>query len=575
LPEVYHPSNPWTVAARHFVPPLPPRRWATPGELAKALDPETVQTPALDLIDAALVDVAEGCCNRLIISMPPQEGKSTRISRYGVEWWLLRNPNSRVVMISYGDDIARVFASQVRGDVVTFDGTDGTIDLGLRVSQESRAAGRWTLAPPHRGSLTAVGLYGAITGRPVDLLVIDDPVKDYRAADSELLSEQAWNTWQSVARPRLAPNAPVIVVLTRWHENDLAGRLLAQQAEDAKAGLPHYDRWIVLNIPAQADHHPEQGQSDVLGRTPGEYLRSARGRTDAQWEATKAATSPRIWSALYQGRPSPDAGDVFNRAWWVRYSEPLWSRDGLAYRIEDGRNLLQSWDMTFKDTTGTDFVVGQVWAYKGAQAWLVDQVRDRMTFTETLKAVRTLTAKWPQATAKLIEDKANGPAVIDSLKKEIGGIIPVNPKESKVSRARAVSPFVEAGNVFLPTKDVALFDVGGFVEETAGFPTAAHDDQVDGMSQALQRMMLGVQMGNLWQRELDASPTVVAGGWADVPGEGCPQSDDGRHFWNDGFCVHCRAAQRPTVAVPSGPEAACSHYRRRNGVCMLCGKEAA
>jgi predicted phage terminase large subunit-like protein len=149
-----------------------------------------------------------------------------------------------------------------------------------------------------------------------------------------------------------------------------------------------------------------------------------------------------------------------------------------------------SWDMAFKDTKGSDYVVGQVWARIGAQAFLVDQVHRRMSFTETLAAFEFLVAKWPQATAKLVEDKANGPAVISMLQKRIAGIVPITPVDSKYARATAVAPFVEAGNVFLPAAEVQLFDADGLVDEAAAFPNSQHDDQVDATSQALRRLFL-------------------------------------------------------------------------------------
>lgn len=464
--------------------------YPTPGKLARALDPMTVQTPALDLIDAALVDVAEGRCDRLILSMPPQEGKSERASHYGSLWLMHRNPNLRIALISHDQENASRVSYAIRNDLMTFTGDEGNLDLTLRLRRDSKAASRWYI-DGKRGGMYAIGIGGSLTGRPVDVLIIDDPVKDYRAADSILMSEMAWQWWQSVARPRLAPAAPVIVILTRWHENDLAGRLLAKQREDEQAGLEHYDKWRVINIPAQADHDPTRGETDPLGRAPGEFMLSARGRTREQWEATKAATSSRIWSAMYQGRPSPETGDVWLRPWWRRYESALWSTVGLGYCLEDPDQVIQSWDMTFKDTSSSDYVVGQVWARYGANAYLVDQVRRRMTFTETLSAFKALCARWPQATAKLVEDKANGTAVIDTLKREIAGIVPINPHESKYARANAVAPFIEAGNVWLPSSAVALFEVDPFIEECVAFPNGAHDDQVDGTSQALTRLLAG------------------------------------------------------------------------------------
>jgi predicted phage terminase large subunit-like protein len=472
--------------------------YETPGKLAKALDPSTVQTPALDIIDQALVDVAEGRSKRLIISMPPQEGKSQRTTHYGALWMLHRNPNLRIGIVSYGDDIAGQFSYQIRNDIAVFDGSDGTENLGMTLQKDSKAASRWKLAHPNNGGVYSIGIGGALTGRPIDLLFIDDPVKDFRSADSLLQSEQAWAWWQSVARPRLHPNAPVILILTRWHEADLAGRLLQKQAEDEKAGLEYFDKWDVINIPAQADYDPALGQTDPLGREPGEFMVSARGRTRAQWEATKAATAPRIWSALYQGRPSPDAGDVWKRPWWRRYTEMLWTLDeNGAYRVECDE-MIMSWDMTFKDTRSSDFVVGQVWARRGANVYLLDQVHKRLSFTDTLNAFTALCQKWPQATAKLVEDKANGTAVIDSLKSKVPGIIPITPHESKYARANAVSPYIEAGNVHLPTSEIALFEVEGFIEESAAFPNAAHDDRVDSASQALARLFISGSGAGAW-----------------------------------------------------------------------------
>lgn len=476
--------------------------FTAPGDLAKALDPTTVQTPALEIIDAALCRVAAGESTRLIISMPPQEGKSERTTHYGALWMLHRNPNLRIAIVSYGDEVARQFSYKIRNDIGTFDGTDGAVDLDLRLQRDSKASARWQLQRPAKGGVYAIGIGGQLTGRPVDVLFIDDPVKDFRMADSMLQSQQAWDWWQSVARTRLAPNAPVILILTRWHESDLAGRLLAKQAEDEASGLEHFDRWEVINIPALADHNPEQGETDLLGREPGEFMESARGRTRAQWEATKAATAPRIWSALYQGRPSPESGDVWMRPWWRRYQTMLWTADGLGYRVECDE-MIMSWDFAFKDTKASDYVVGQVWARRGADVFLLDQVRRRLSFTDSVTALQSMRERWPQARAILIEDKANGPAVISMLRSKVPGLIPVEPDGSKYARANAVAPYIQSGNVHLPSADVALFDVEELIEEAAAFPNGAHDDMVDATSQALSRLYIDGQGAAAWLAYMD------------------------------------------------------------------------
>lgn len=444
--------------------------WESPGALAVDLDHRTVQTPALELIDEALVRLAHAPDGRQIIVMPPQEGKSQRTSRRFPSWVLHRNPDTRIAITSYELGVARRWGRAVRDDIMSH-----RLKFGLSVRQDLSAQHEWQLAR-HEGGVYAAGIGGALTGRPVDLLIIDDPIKDREQADSDVYRDRVWEWWTDVASTRLAPGAPVVLILTRWHEDDLAGRLLA--AEDGHL-------WSVLNIPAEAE-----SEDDPLGRSPGEFMQSARGRTTEQWEAIKVRSGARTWASLYQGHPSPESGDVWKRGWWRRYNSLLWKLNPDGSYLVDADEIVQSWDMAFKDTKGSDFVVGQVLARKGPDVFVLDQIHRRLSFTDTVTAFSALTRKWPQATLKLVEDKANGTAVIDTLRSRIGGIVPVNPTESKYARANAVAPFIEAGNVLLPSAEVALFDAGGLVDEAAAFPNGTHDDQVDALSQALSRLLL-------------------------------------------------------------------------------------
>jgi len=151
--------------------------------------------------------------------------------------------------------------------------------------------------------------------------------------------------------------------------------------------------------------------------------------------------------------------------------------------------VLASWDMAFKDTDASDYVVGQVWAQQGADIYLLDQVRGRWDFPETLRQVRQLAVKWPDALLKIVEDKANGTAVLAQLRHTVPGLVAETPTESKPARAQAVAPLVEARNVHLPSPELAPW-VGAFIDECAAFDNGAHDDQVDAMSQALKRMVI-------------------------------------------------------------------------------------
>lgn len=426
----------------------------TPGHLAETIFPGTQNTPALQLIDQHLTQAATTPSARLIVTMPPQEGKSTRVARDFPIWWLTRRPLSRIVLASYGDDLAQRNGRAIRNAI------RANPQLGLQLAHGNTSVKDWRLSNGI-GGVRSVGIGAGITGHAADLIIIDDPIKSQAEADSATYRQNVWDWWQAEASTRLSTGAPVVLVLTRWHQDDLAGRLIASG-----------QGWRVLNIPAQAEN------GDPLGRQPGEYLQSAQGRTLEDWERRKAEAGSRRWNALYQGRPAPAEGGMFKREWWKTwYDQPPLTQ------------VFMSWDMAFKGTNTSDFVVGQVWALDGANAYLLDQARGRWTFTETLAQFRLLCERWPMATAKLVEDKANGTAVIDMLRREIPGIIPVEPQGGKEARAAAVSPLVEAGNVYLPDTRWAQ----DLIEEAATFPNSPNDDQVDALTQALAKAKISMQ----------------------------------------------------------------------------------
>ncbi|WP_264669499.1 phage terminase large subunit [Arthrobacter sp. VKM Ac-2550] len=465
----------WESVARMFEPVEP--KWATPGDLAKATNPKTIQTPALDLIDAALVEAFNTPDSRLIISMAPQEGKSVRVANDFPIWALTQNPDLRIVTASYAQGLANRNGRAIRNRITS------NPDIGLTIANDNGSVSEWQVAG-HEGGVLSVGIGAGVTGRPSDMMIIDDPIKDRKEADSEVYRDNVWDWWTDAASARLAPGAPVVVILTRWHQDDLAGRLLDR---DKAAG------WKFLNIPAQADHRPDKGETDPLGRQPGEFMVSARGRTQMQWENRKATAGPRTWASLYQGRPSPDEGGVFP-AEWARYTQPIWidhadGRHTVPGMERPDQELVQSWDFTFKDKQSSDYVVGQVWLRVGTKGYLLDMVRERLNFNASVEAVKTMSAKWPQAVAKFIEDKANGPAIINALQSTLVGLIPIEPEGSKTARANAVSPLVFSGNVVLPTADL-LPNVEELVEEAKNFPNGSHDDTIDAMSQAVNRLLL-------------------------------------------------------------------------------------
>lgn len=428
--------------------------YPTPGAVARVIDPRTKQTPALDLIDQALVRLLSTRDGRLIITMPPQEGKSTRCSRDLPIWALRQNPDLRIVTGSYAQSLANRNGRAVRNAITNHP------ELGLAIAPDHGAASEWSLHK-HQGGLVSVGRGAGITGRPADLIIIDDPVKDRAEADSETIRDTCWDWWTDALASRLSPGAPVILIMTRWHQDDLAGRLLKNDTG-----------WQLLNIPAQCD----DPSTDPLGRAAGEYMQSARGRSLAQWEQRKAEAGSRAWAALYQGRPSPSDGGILRRDWWQRWTIP-----------PPLHLVIQSWDLTFTGKRGSDYVVGQTWAIHGPNMYLLDQARGRWSYSEQLAQIRAMRERWPATSATLIEAAANGHAAIDTLRQGtpdspgIPGVVPVTPRGGKTVRADAVAPLIEAGNIHLPQTRWA----DDLIEEAAAFPNAAHDDQVDALTQAI------------------------------------------------------------------------------------------
>lgn len=405
---------------------------------------------------------------RLMVFMPPRHGKSELVSRKFPAYLLGRNPDTSIISCSYSADLA----SRMNRDVQRLIDSERYLELfpdaqlsnqHTRRFYETRYTRNNNMfeVVDKKGTYRSSGVGGGITGMGGEYIIIDDPVKNREDADSATMREKVYDWYTSTLYTRLEKDGCILLTLTRWHEDDLAGKLLKAAQEGA-------DRWTILELPAVCEYPPKP--YDV--RQEGEALWKWKYDEEAL-EKMKVTVGSRDWEALYQQHPTPGEGGTFKREWWNYYKV---LPDGLY-------DFVQSWDCTFKDAQSSDYVVGQVWARKGSSRYLLDQVRGRMSFTETLRAIRSLSAKWPQAIRKLVEDKANGTAVIDVLRKEIPGLIPVEPEGGKIVRANAVTAVAEAGNVYLPDPSIAPW-VHDFVEEHAVFPNGANDDQVDAQTQA-------------------------------------------------------------------------------------------
>lgn len=474
-----------------------------PADFASALDPSFRTPPHVAVLSDAIrqtVDEAiEGSGpGRLIVSMPPRVGKSWTSSLWTPAWFLDRYPDRNVILASHDGNYAVSWGRKTR-DLLRRYAAEGRVQA--RVSRDVAAAGEWQTT--QGGGMLARGIGGSITGRGAHLLLIDDPLKDFTSAHSVAIRQVQWDWWLSTAQTRLEPGAAVVLVMTRWHEGDLAGRLTSDEYE----GDP--DEWRVVRIPALgegdvADVVDGRVAEDSLQRAPDVPLRLASTEETEEeayerWERIRRGVGPYVWAGLYQQRPSEPEGTILKRGWWQFYRRegdvlvlpdaPL----GKLGRVEIGKlRIVQSWDLAVKDKRTSDYVVGQVWGAIGqGHRFLLDQYRDRADFVETKRQMLLMRSRWPQTAATYVEDKANGPAVISELRDEISGLVAHNPRGDKVQRAFGVQGDLESGSLWVPDPGTAGFDVRGFIDECAQFPNGANDDQVDAMTQAILRLRGG------------------------------------------------------------------------------------
>ena len=447
-------------------------------------------------IAEAVRDVENGKSRRLIVSMPPRAGKSTLTSLWTPMWILRRHPEWKIMMASYDNALTTAWARQQRTMI------EDRPDLGVALERDGGAGGKWQTL--EKGGMFATGVGGAMTGRGAKVMLIDDPIANFVDAHSLRIRDNLWNWWLSVAQTRLEPPSLVIVVMTRWHEDDFVGRLLSKEYE----GDP--TEWEEVVLPAIADREPAEGRGgDPLGRALGQPLYSPLPSLDneteeeaiARWNKVKVDVGSYTFASMYQQRPAPQKGAIFDAGWWR-----FWTTDP-SMATEDGRivyldpnslvsaHWLDSWDTAFKASEDSSWVVAQRWAKSGPNRFLITQKRGRWNFTRTLKEMRA----WAQQDnpsespygrmvhQRVIEEKANGAAIIDTMKTEISGIKAINPRTSKEARARAVTPEIESGHVVLPHPLMEGFGwVNDLLSELRNFPHDTNDDQVDTLTQALE-----------------------------------------------------------------------------------------
>lgn len=435
-----------------------------------------------DHIQALILD-APGTPTNLLINVPPGSMKSLAFSVFAPAWaWLFR-PSWRAIYASGTPSVVTRDSLKCR-QLVSSEWYQRTFRPAWRIAPDQNE--KQHFANTAGGFRKGVGAGGVVTGERADFLGVDDPndAKEIHSEAHRIAINERW--WSAAYHNRVADpsRSKRGIIMQRLHEEDLAGFVLARER----------GQWEHLCIPMECEGpRPPTWLGWTDPRKEGEIL--APRFTPAYLANERAALGSAGYAGQMQQRPSSAEGNQFKRQWWKFFVmegesiEPRMRPTGCSTAqsrpIKRFDRIVQSWDMTFKDGSKNDFVVGMVLGVLGADRFVLDVVRGQWDLPATLEQVRSLTKKWPQAAAKFVEDKANGPAVVQTLKREIPGLIEVTPEGGKESRAAGCSPQIEAGNVYL--LDGAPW-VDAMVEEFAAFPRGKHDDQVDALSQGLIRL---------------------------------------------------------------------------------------
>lgn len=403
---------------------------------------------------------------RAIVAMPPRHGKSYMISYWGLVWALEQNPELRVGVLTYEADFAMSWGRRVRDTIIAHQAR-----LAVSVVRDMAAAQRWSTGEGEGGMVTA-GVGGPLTGRGLDLCVIDDPVKNAEQARSPTYRNHCWEWWTDTVQTRLEPGASVILVMTRWNEDDLAGRLIREGG------------WEVISLPALAE------DEDPLDRKRGEALWPERYPSDCE-KFVEAKRYPRTWAALYQQRPAPEEGNIFKRSHfrYVRDEGPLY-----VLGLPDGKTrtvvksacwLAQTADTALEAKKDSDYTAITTWAVcpqpdegRPPDVILIDVYRERLEVPD----------QWPTMIAQRqkhhavnfrwwgVEKKGSGHGLFQIARRAGIPLRELKADTDKVTRAMPLAMGYESGRVYHLHGAPWL---EAWESELLGFPNGAHDDQVD------------------------------------------------------------------------------------------------
>lgn len=428
-----------------------------------------------------LEKVERGELDRVMFFLPPRHSKSMTISEGFPSWFIGKKPERRVIEVSYGASLAEKFGSKNRNHVEEY----GEQLFNIKLSKASKSKTDWEIEG-HRGGMISAGIGGGITGEGADLLIIDDVVKNRAEAESITYRDMVYNEWINTLLTRLSPTGRVIIIMTRWHGDDLAGRLLRDEGRVESGG-----KWTVIELPAFAVE-PYTGKDDsetiypdALGREVGAPLWPDFGFTTEWLEKQKASVGTYTWESLYQQRPRPrDAVRMFRKEWFTIVND--WPRDAKTVRY---------WDMAATEAArgkDADWTAGVKMCEKGGQYWVIDVVHEQLAPLGVERKIKQTAEMDGRGVVVHIEQEGGsaGVTVADHYRREVlkgFSMIAERPTGSKDVRALPFSAAAEAGNVFV----VRGKWNADYLEELDNFLIMGHDDQVDGSTGACNALSKG------------------------------------------------------------------------------------
>lgn len=447
------------------------------------------------LLIEKLEQVERGELSRLMVLMPPGSAKSTWASILFPPWFMGRNPSKNIITASYAQRLSRRFGKRCRNIVAS---PDFKQTFGFTLAADAAAADEWETAAGGEFSATSVG--GAVTGRRADCILVDDPMKGRKEADSLLIRDGTWDWWVSDLRTRLKPGGSIVLINTRWHEDDPAGRILPEgwNGESGFVTSRDGERWYVLSIQAEAE------AGDPLGRAPGEML-WPEWFTPGMLEREKIAQGPRNWNALYQQKPSAEEGDYFRKD-WLNYYDRLPAKETMRfYGGSDYAVTSDGGDYTVHCVVGLDpagrMYLADLWRQQaGSDVW-IDAWCDLVLEWKPLG--------WAEETGQIKSGVGPFRDMRARQRKAFVACDTFPTRGDKSVRAQSIRGRMALNGIYLP-KSAPW--VPGLVSELLSFPAGKHDDQVDSLGlvgQLLDKMVAGV-------KQQAPAARVKRGGWDDA-----------------------------------------------------------